>query len=247
MVDGVFRKRLNEEKRDRTGQRLVACVNLVLQPLLETDGFQFQVGAHGRQFLLQRHRLHVVDLQGAAQQARQARHHALGPVRVLGDEGPHAVEAVEEKMGIELELEGLQAGGLGLRLQLPLVYLGLPVVPEGMDAEIDRQPEKKDDQSPEEADHDLRPRPVLDVTEADGVEKSGPDQEVAEGGVNDGEDEAGPDHARDELSEGKIRPAGTMHEGAKRVGYPDAENHGRGRVDNEADVPPDLKANHESS
>ncbi len=74
--------------------------------------FQRQVILDHRQFLAEADKVFIARGQGVAQHRRQLRHRIARPHRVVRDQGPHAVQGVEEEMRIELRLEQLQFGRL---------------------------------------------------------------------------------------------------------------------------------------
>jgi len=113
--------------------------------------YYFQLGGQG-------YLLGAIALHGVAQQLGQVRHHGAGAGGVFHHQGPDIVQAIKEKVRVELGLEHAQLGLAGGGGQLPGIDFGRAKIIEVVQPEIHRRPQPQRQRSGDEIPHVLHPR-----------------------------------------------------------------------------------------
>src|SRR5579864_1376199 len=109
MLDSVVDQRLQQKVRDLGIERLRSDVEAYLEPVLETYLLDLEVTIHKFNFAAEDRDLGARILQAHAEQITQARHHAIGGVNVGQHQRGNRMHRIEEKMGLQLALQGLES------------------------------------------------------------------------------------------------------------------------------------------
>ena len=102
VFDGIFHQGLQQQ---RGNSAILARFHNVLaesQARAEADLLHFEIAAGQRQFLAQRNAVALAQAEAAAQEIREADAHFAGAGAVHGSQGGDRVQAVEEKVRVDL-------------------------------------------------------------------------------------------------------------------------------------------------
>src|SRR5690348_17379350 len=107
MLDGVLDQRLEEERRDQCRKRLRRYALRVPEALFEAESLDLYVGGEQPQLLIYGD-FGGVGIERVAEQVTEAGEHALGPGRVSRGERGDGVQGVEQKVGVQLQAQGVE-------------------------------------------------------------------------------------------------------------------------------------------
>jgi hypothetical protein len=87
------------------------------EPVLKANLLDIEIVPQHLQFARQRNLLVASRAQGKSQELAQARNHALCSLWIAVDQGSDGVECIEQKVRLQLKLEGLKLCLIQLHLQ----------------------------------------------------------------------------------------------------------------------------------
>ena len=117
MTYGVFDQRLKQQTRHQRVANPILDVAVDGEAVLKTHALDCDVAVEETELALQRHFLLARRRQNQPQEITELRNHALRRGRIRRDESHCAIQRVEKKVRIELELERVE-----LRLNEPRDY-----------------------------------------------------------------------------------------------------------------------------
>ena len=132
MPDGVFDQRLQHHGRKNRRSQPARNLDVELQPLLDPQLEQFEVGPYQRDLTAQRGRILAHLREGCPQVTDQRLLHHRGPLGIGFDQIIHRCERIEQKVRLHLGLQQLEAcldqlalNGLTLRVAVRFEQLGV--------------------------------------------------------------------------------------------------------------------------
>ena len=124
--DGVFDDRLQDQVRDERLPDGRVDIKLNLKAIPEPRLLYLEIAVEQLELAMKRHLLHAASRQRLAQEVAQAGDHPIGGVGIFMDELRHGVKRVEQKVGMELHLEELEACFGQTCLELRRAHLLVP-------------------------------------------------------------------------------------------------------------------------
>lgn len=110
VADGVFDEGLEQEGGDEAIEGVRVEIGFELEPVPEAELLNVAVEFEEAHLLAQRGFLLGGLAEGKPEEVAEGDEHFLGGAGVLTEQGGDGIECVEEKMGLELGLEGVEAG-----------------------------------------------------------------------------------------------------------------------------------------